>query len=107
MAEAVTKPVGPLAKPPVEEICGNCAYYQPLSASDLSRGHCLRYPPMVVNDSHEADTEAERFATVLPTVDEIDWCGEYRYLAPTDMKARDLAIENDDKLMAEKANNRE
>jgi len=78
MAEATTKPAP-------EQICGNCAHYNAASVQDLSRGRCRRYPPTVVNDSLEADTPEARFVSRWCEVEEIDWCGEYKYKPPTDM----------------------
>jgi hypothetical protein len=58
-----------------ENTCGGCFHFEP--AADDSSGRCRRYPPMVVNDSLEADTPEARFVSLWPMVTKNDWCGEF------------------------------
>jgi hypothetical protein len=82
MADAAQKPVTPRAPKP-DEICGNCTYYKPVSSSDFTHGQCWRYPPTPMVDPTNHATPTVDLNYFRPTVLENDWCGEYRYLAPT------------------------
>jgi hypothetical protein len=84
MAEPTQQPIIPSAPKPETEICGNCAYYKPASATDLSHGQCRRYPPQVIIDPTNHATPYADLVSMWPNTNEVDNCGEYRYLAPTE-----------------------
>ena len=62
--------------------CRLCLYWRPLDThteADLTPGHCHRYPPVALNNGHDAASLKRDAGTwTFPVVYAMAWCGEFR-----------------------------
>ena len=54
-----------------KETCTDCKFYY---SFDVDEGNCCRYPPVLIFPNHESS----RDGWSQPTVNEGDWCGEFK-----------------------------
>lgn len=59
----------------MEQNCINCKFYE--KHGKLNTGYCQRYPPTVVEAINDPGDRSTTYS-MFPTVQEDDWCGEYK-----------------------------